>query len=160
MRIFKSIVIVLLSLAITLVSGCGRNLQPLTNSDKLCEEVLTYLDTDDVDGLKSLFCEKTIKETPNLDEQIEAAMECYEGKTVSHGNILGTESDSVDNGVTTVHYIGPHITRIETDSGRKYNIKIYSYLIYAKDTTMVGISEIDIYDENNDIVCVIGDNFT
>ncbi len=32
--------------------------------------------------------------------------------------------------------------------------------LLQEDTTMEGISEIDIYDENDDIVCVIGDNFT
>jgi hypothetical protein len=155
MKILKSAVLIFFALMIVFTSSCGRNLKPLTDFDQMCEEVLTYLDTDDVEGLKSMFCEKTIKETPDLDEQIEAAMEFYEGKTVSHGNILGVESDSVDNGVTTEHYIGPHITRIETDSGDKYDIVICSYLIYSKDTTKEGITEIDIYNEDK-MKCTIG----
>jgi len=81
----------------------------------MSEKVLKYLDNDDAEELKSMFCEKTISLTPDLDEKIEAAMDFYEGKTVSHGNILGSEGETVDNGVTTKLDMEPHITDIKVD---------------------------------------------
>jgi len=158
MKIIKSAAIFFIALTIVFAGSCGRNFIISKSNRPMSEKVLKYLDTDDVEGLKSMFCEKTIAQTPDLDEQIEAAMDFYEGKTVSHGSILGTGGESVDNGVTTKLDMNPHITDIETDAGEKYHIKLYSYVIYTKDTTMEGISEIDIYAENN-TVCVIGKNF-
>jgi len=158
MKIIKSAAFIFLALTIVFAGSCGRNFITTRDSKPMSEKVLKYLDTDDVEGLKSMFCEKTISETPDLDEQIEAAMDFYKGKTVSYRGILGTEGESVDNGVTTKLRMNPHITDIETDAGEKYHIKIYAYIIYMKDTTMEGISEIDIYAEN-DTVCTIGNNF-
>jgi len=155
MKIIKSAAFVFLAVTIVLTGSCGRNFIMTRDSKPMSEEVLKYLDTDDVEGLKSMFCEKTIALIPDLDEQIEAAMDFYKGKTVSYRGILGSEGESVENGITTKLDINPHITDIETDAGGKYHIKIYAYIIYTKDTTMEGISEIDIYTED-DTVCVIG----
>ena len=158
MRIIKRMVFIFLAVTIVFSGSCGRNSIVTRDSKPMSEKVLKYLDTDDVEGLKRMFCEKTIAQTPDLDEQIEAAMEFYEGKTVSHGNTLGSEGESVDNGVTTKLDMEPHITDIKTDAGGKYNIMIYSYLVYAEDPSKEGISEIDIYTEN-DTICTIGYNF-
>ena len=155
MRIIKRMVFIFLAVTIVFSGSCGRNSIVTRDSKPMSEKVLKYLDTDDVEGLKRMFCEKTIAQTPDLDEQIEAAMEFYEGKTVSHGNTLGSEGESVDNGVTTKLDMDPHITDIKTDAGGRYNIRIYSYVIYTKDTTMEGISQIDIYAEDK-TVCTIG----
>ncbi len=80
MRIIKSTTLIFIAVTIVFAGSCGRNSITSRDSKPMSEKVLKYLDTDDVEGLKSMFSEKTIAQTPDLDEKIEVAMHIYIGR--------------------------------------------------------------------------------
>jgi len=72
MKIIKRTAFILLALTIIFAGSCGRN-YIISRSDKpMSEKVLKYLDNDDVERLKSMFCNIT-KSSPDFDEQINIA---------------------------------------------------------------------------------------
>ena len=80
----KCVLVVLILFLIISVSGCvpsGYVSEDL-ESYKQAREILRCLDEEDVEGLKSMFCER-VASTHDLDEEITAAMEFYQGKSTS-----------------------------------------------------------------------------
>lgn len=120
------------------------------------KELLQYLSDNDAEGLKGMFC-NTTKSSPDLDDQIQEAMEFFEGKIESHDSLVGISGggQSIDDGKTTKLDICPHITNIKTDAGKTYEILFYSYLVRVDDENRVGISEIDITSSDGE-KCVVG----
>lgn len=138
--------------------GCSEAQLKVIASDKIakenCEAILNSLDTGDKEGLKNLFCNK-VKSSAELDTQIDAAMEFYDGKTVSYDTILGAGSGSNRNGKIVRKTNNPNIIDIVTDTNKKYDIKFYMYIVCSEDEDKVGISEISIKsDEGKE--CIIG----
>ncbi len=133
-----------------LLSSCTTT----ESSRNLGEEVLECFDTDDIDGLKELFCSATLARTKDIEEQIQDAFDFYEGKSITYGSITAPEERSIRKGRVVKVNANPFILDIETDEGKKYDIKIYAYTINAEHPDFVGISEINVYirDENDDLV--------
>lgn len=104
----KVISLVLIIFCCTLLGGGNNRLNdgfklPIhqeTNNelDFLVDNVINCFDEEDCEGLKKLFCQQTLEKTPDLDKQIELAMEFYEGKSISHGAVIGNEGVTMDNG--------------------------------------------------------------
>jgi hypothetical protein len=148
-------VILPMIMCINIFTGCDMTVISDQNT-AISEEVLRCLDEDNAEELKSMFCPKILNEVTDLDDQIKNAMEFYDGKTISHGNILGTSGRSVRGGEIIISDANPYICDIITDANKKYNIKIDSYTIYAEDVSRVGISEILIRTSDG-LECKIGD---
>lgn len=133
-----------------LLSGCTF----VESSRNLGEDVLKCFDNDDVSGLKELFCSATVARNEDIEEQIKDAFDFYEGKSTTYGSITAPEERSIRNGRVVKINSNPFILDIETDEGKKYDIKIYAYTINEEHPDFVGISEINIYtrDENDNVV--------
>lgn len=157
-KVVKRISIIFLFASMTFIfTGCFKG--SFINSDKIakqqCEAVLEYLDNDDVEGLKSMFCNKTVSSL-DLDEQIQDAMNVFEGKTISYQALTSIGGRSYENGQITRLDITPSIINIVTDTDKEYEITFYSYLICVDDRDKEGISKISIKFENGQ-ECIIGE---
>lgn len=157
-KILKIIFFIIILTTISFIfTGCFEG--KYINSNKIekeqCEAILQYLDNDDVEGLKSMFCNK-VESSTELDTQIQDAMDFFEGKTISYDTVLGAGGGSYKDGKIDWKDIHPHITEIVTDANKKYDIKFYSYIICESDKDKVGISEISIKSENDE-ECIIGE---
>ncbi len=121
----------------------------------MAKSVLKCFGNDDVEGLKSLFCEEILSNINNLDEQIEKVFDFYDGKSVSYGFINSPSQKSVRNGKTVSLKNNPLISYIKTDSGKEYAIKVYMYCINVSYPEKVGISKISVYTYNNEYELVL-----
>ena len=139
------LVIVALSFVLSL-SGCNgsRSVNTRKASHDQAKEILRCLDEDDAEGLKSLFCEK-VASSHDLDKEIAEAMDFYEGKSVSFGNIVVGGGDSMRDGEFVDIHLGYSIREIETDADTMYEIVTHSYLVYKKDPTCIGMTYLAIY---------------
>ncbi|MBQ5317879.1 MAG: DUF5104 domain-containing protein [Oscillospiraceae bacterium] len=160
----KVISLVLIFFCCTLLGGCNNRLndefkspihQETNNESNLVDNVINCFDEEDSEGLKKLFCQQTLEKTPDLDKQIESAMEFYEGKSVSHGAVIGNEGVTMDNGQVIRKDYNPQIPDLITDTEKKYYIVISSYVINTKYPEKVGVSKIKILSE--DAVVEIGE---
>ena len=135
-------------------SGCIFSTGP--SATEMAKSALECFDNDDVEGLKSLFCEEVLSDVDDLDEQIEEAFELYEGKCVKRGGISNPSSKSYRDGKIVLYNVSPLISDIETDEGKKYDLKLYTYTINEKYLQREGIYAIDLYmyDENGECYLV------
>ena len=147
MKIYKKILIILLATCLLLGTGCVN----LENEEKQhCKEVIRCLSEDDTEGLKNMFCVET-QNSKDLDEQIEAGMEFFDGKVLSYNEPICSGGESVTNGKIVEHDYGGDIMKIKTDTGKIYSLMVYEYLVNEDNPDIVGISEIDIYDEDGNV---------
>lgn len=143
-----------------LFSGCFFLEYSGPSATEMAKSALLCFDNNDVEGLKSLFCEEILSDVDNLDKQIEEAFELYEGKCVNRGGISNPSSKSYRDGKIVLYNVSPLISDIETDEGKKYDLKLYTYTINEKYPQREGIYAIDLYmyDENGEcsLVAEIG----
>lgn len=143
----KNLVICILGLFIMLtIASCNSpSINQRKASHDQAKEILRCLDEDDAEGLKSLFCEK-VASSHDLDKEIAEAMDFYEGKSVSFGNIVVRGGDSLRDGEWTDIHIGYLIEKIQTDTDKnEYKINTHSYLINKDNPTCIGITYLHIY---------------
>lgn len=136
----------------------------------LSVEVVNAFSEHDIDGLTALLCAKTL-EIENIDEQIEAATNFFEGMA-TNGKVETRDGSNLYDGrhsyrtsvgdyevVENYEPIHTSITvfieNIETDSDHIYTIEYYSFLLDADDGSE-GVSQIIITDEDG-IERVIGE---
>lgn len=143
-----TIMLLLVSIVFTF-TGCEKYINSGEIAKQVSEKIIQSLDNDDVEGLKSVLCER-IRSNRQLDGQIKEAMDFFEGKTNSYGPILTGGGRSVDDGKTTLLDICPHIANIVTDTDKKYEILFYSYIVYAEHPEKEGVSEITIWNPDGD----------
>jgi len=141
MKYIASVVICII--AIITMTSC-KSVPKEMGVNEYSKEVLRCFDEEDVDGLKSLFCEE-IQNTHNLDEDIKNALDIYQGKTISYKIIGGTGGETVENGKIVLKDENIQIGEIKTDTGNEYVIVIYSYVINEEYPNRIGISAIDIF---------------
>jgi len=152
------LVIVALSFVLSL-SGCNdsRSVNTRKASHDQAKEILRCLDEDDVEGLKSLFCEK-VATSHDLDKEIAAAMDFYEGKSVSFGNIVVSGGDSMRDGEFVDIHIEYSIDNLETDEAMQYTIVTASYLVYKENPQCIGITYMKIIDADTETEFQIGEH--
>jgi hypothetical protein len=122
---------------------------------ELAYKVITALSNNDIDGVKSVLCGKTL-DKGDINEQIQSGMEFFEGKATM-GKVEGkskvydgkhdydttvSDDEIVINNEPTCTYITVYNENIETDSGKIYSMEFYAYLLYTDDKTYEGISQI------------------
>lgn len=122
-----------------------------------CEEIMDYLSNNDEEELKKMFCKRTA-EGGLFEIEIEKAMEFFQGEVISHDSLVGKTGGGhfAKNGKVMKLDIRPHISNIETDTDKTYDIRFYSYLIYEEDEDVVGISQLTITDIDTDEKFTVG----
>ncbi|SHO51614.1 DUF5104 domain-containing protein [Anaerocolumna xylanovorans] len=124
-------------------------------------KVINAFSENDIDGLKSMFCAKTL-EIADIDEQIQKGFDFFEGKATM-GKVEGenivydgnhdydtsvSENEIVKNNEPTQTSITVLNENIETDAGKVYKIEFYAYLLHAENETYKGISQIVIISDD------------
>lgn len=153
LKVFHSIFTTIITF--TFFAGCSSNIfQGKTYYAKqTAEKILQCLDDDDTNGLKNLLSEET-QSLSDIDTQIQAAIEFYQGKTVSHGNI--GVSDSVRHGDINWVAVYPHIQSIKTSDNKKYDIVFSSFYENTQHSSKIGMYRLKIInDEGNE--CIVGE---
>ena len=151
----KFIIFFFVLLFILLIVSCDDNSNDV--SKEKSNELLSYLENNNAEGIKSMFCE-IIRSTGQLDEQIEVALEFFEGEIISYDDLIRTtnRSQSRERGIITLLSIRPYIKNVETTTDKVYEIWFNADIINVDNESRVGISELRIKDANNN-ECVIGD---
>lgn len=130
-----------------ILTGCAEHYNTKKISEDKSKKILNYLQDEDSEGLKKMFCQK-VKNTEDLDSQIEDAFDFFDGKVISHDNILSNESQTVKKGEVTYLYISPRIENIKTDSTKTYNIYVCYYVVNINNKDLEGLSKIIIEDNS------------
>lgn len=156
----KKTIPAVLTIVLVIFSLTGCSLEGLTNpeiqGEKKSKELLQYLSENDAEGLKSMFCAIT-QSSDAFDKQRQEAIDFFEGEITSdEPHILVNNGRAVDDGKTTRLDIAPHITGIETDASKTYEIIFSSYLINTEYEDKVGISELSI-ESDDGAKCVVGE---
>ena len=144
---------------VCILPGCGFNNKP-TESQKISDEksieIVRCFDEKDVNGLKSLFCDK-VQTTYNLDDEIQTAFDFYEGKSESYDLNYGGTAGGWDDGECIDEHISPKIENLKTSAGNTYRIPYHEYVIYKENPKCVGITYIRIYNETTKEMVQIGE---
>ena len=159
--------IVMLILSTSLFTGCFSKTyysvngveQKYRSDDSaakgLIVEVLRCFDEEDSESLKRLFCDETLAR-PTIDDEIQAAMEFYQGKSISHGLVSsGSGGKTIAGGITRLD-AAPYIDGIKTDANGTYRLGCFTNFVYAKDRDREGIVYISITPENGE-KCLVGE---
>lgn len=128
---------------------------------ELSHKVVTALSENDIDGLKSMFCGKTL-DIVDINEQVQNGLNFFEGKATM-GKVEGknivydgnhdfhttvSDDEIVKNYEPTRTSISVFNENIETNSGKIYSMEFYAYLLYTGDESFEGISQITIISED------------
>lgn len=121
-------------------------------AEKTMLAVLKCFDERDKETLKSMFSEEA-QLSYNLDEEIDIAMDFYEGKSVSHDKVqneIGNSRSKKDENNMPMGYayksIITQIRNIITDNNKNYMIEMIYTLVDEEDEKSIGISSIIISD--------------
>ena len=151
-------IIILLLIILSSFTGC-MFVKDKTKSESYDKsiEILRCFDEKDTEGLRSFFCQHS-QDTDSINDEIEAAFEFYEGKSVSfefayNGGVAGKWRD----GKAVDEHITPEIRSIVTDTDNKYLIFYHEYLTYTADEKCVGVTYMLIFNEETDEKLQIGD---
>ena len=122
---------------------------------KQAEIILECLKTGEKEELKALFCER-VKNTHNLDKEIQEAIDFIDGEIVEDGKWIGMSEGgkSVDEGVVVKLDIHPSIIDLKTDNQNTYSIFFDTYLVYNDKKENVGITYIIISDEKDNQILI------
>ncbi len=146
----------LLFLTVFFMTSCGMVDENKQASNEKSEEIIRCFDENDIEGLKQLFCQNS-QANYNLDEEIKAAFDLYEGTSESYNLHYGGSAGSWRNGECKDEHITPQIRNLKTDSENIYLICYHEYLIY-KEEQCVGITYIRIFDESTGEMVQIGEH--
>ncbi len=129
--------------------------ETVEKSSVYADTILDALKTGKTINLSNMFCEK-VKLSHNVDEEIAEAIEFIDGEIVNEGELSGVSESgsSWRNGEKIESYINPRIKQIETDSGKKYNISFFAYIIYENDSSYIGITRIMIRADNDEVYMI------
>ncbi len=94
------------------------------------KEVLRCLNEEDVDGFKELFSDYAISQMDDLDEQIQAAMEIFDGKAISYEHVHSGRAGHVAYGYYKEKSLGIKIENVVTDTGKSYNVYFSVWDVY------------------------------
>lgn len=136
---------------------------------ELSHKVISAFSENDIAGLKSMFCKRTL-DISDINEQLQTAIEFFEGKATL-GMVEGeslvydrdhdytttvNEKETIKNNEAIRTSISVYNENIETDAGRIYSLEFYANLLFSEDKASEGISQIIITDEDG-VQQVIGE---
>lgn len=150
----KIVILILIIFIVPILYGCDKFINADKVGIKTCDKIINYLENGDNEGLKKMFCNKTLA-NENIDKQIQEAIDLFKGKIISYDIKSGACSESFREGKRDYLFISPSIKNIVTDKNNKYQIKFYTYIVCAEDSDKEGISEISIESDSGE-ECIIG----
>ena len=154
-KLFISLLVIAL---IFTISGCGTydGYNPTRTGYQQAESILRCFDEEDSESLKAMFCER-VASYHDLDQEIKAAMELFDGQTISHRRIQVGGGEAYDDGELTDGHIWYSIWEIKTDADRNYSIATHSYLVYKRSPRCIGITYLTLVDDDTGEKVKIGE---
>ena len=142
----KQILAIIMILNVMLFRGCSE-----TDNDKpekvfsstapqiMFDKIIPTLDNKNSEELKSLFSQKALAKTPNIDEQITALFDLYQGKFVSNSHFdSGASTGHSEWGLWVYLFINPTIRELVTDKA-VYTLRFYAVSANDDDPNDVGL---------------------
>lgn len=125
-------------------------------AELLAVQLIDNIENEDNNSIKEMFCQKS-QESETLDEEIAELFNIITSDIDSYEDISCNSGQTYSEGVLTRQQITVFIDEVKT-SNDTYNIVFYVLNVNADDESLVGISEIDIYDSDTGFLCCkIGD---
>ena len=134
--------------------------KPRKEANDLFEEFLVALENNDNSAIKSMFAEDLINSNDNIDEEIQNAVDFFEGKVVSY-DYVGTpgSGESYREGELVYACIGnAHTKRIVTDVDT-YRLSLSAIIINKTKPTQEGIWRIWIGRSDDEQIIIGSDDF-
>ena len=159
-RYIRIVLIPVILICILALSACEHSKPALAyRAGQINDSVKNCIEYKKTEELKEVFCEKLLDNYNNLDEDIERFYEFVEGDIVSFGKTMYGELGSKRDGEYTQYSFSHHIRKVISSTGKEYRMIIYSISVWKDEPERVGVSEIDIIDEETDKECSIGDYY-
>lgn len=110
-------------------------------ADQMMENIAIALDNGDVDALKNLFSKTALEEATDIDQQIYALLNFYQGKMQSYKGDASSSTSTEYGEDTEKQLIGQYLLTTDKES---YRI-IYDYNVIDKDNPDAeGLSQLEI----------------
>lgn len=110
-------------------------------ADQMMEDIATALDAGDADGLKSLFSKTALEEATDIDQQISALLNFYQGKKQSFEGDASSSTHTKYGEDIEKQFIGQYLLITDNESYRV----IYDYKVIDKDNPDAeGLSQLEI----------------
>ncbi|MBD5145757.1 MAG: DUF5104 domain-containing protein [Ruminococcus sp.] len=155
----KHFLIILLITAI-ITGGCTNNSyeSPSKIAQQYSDDILYCFDNNDIQKLKTLFCE-SISQSHDLENEIQTAFEFFDGNIVSKGKGIGMSEGGVlrENGKVSKLTVHPNLLYITTDTGAEYSIYFCAYLVYENHSENIGITYINVFNSDNEKISIGAD---
>lgn len=161
MKIFKCALSVILICAVCCsLSSCNyihKKLAPYAGTaEKMRNSVMDGFTNQNIEVLKDLFCDE-IKNTHDLDEEIQAAFEFIQGNIVSYDlSMYGPSGEEVRDGKVVSKDRSINVEKIITDLDNEYKICFGYYLVNDEHEDRIGITFITIRDIKSNETMSIG----
>lgn len=149
----------LIGSVVEIFQAIGESNSQSREADRISQSVIECFVDEDEKELKKLFCEK-IAGKYTLDKEIQNAFDYIDGEIISYNVYSDPIGGSAwDDGVQTRLDVKPWIREIKTDTGGEYTIAAHGYLVYEKGGEYIGLTYINIRDENRGPteICTIGE---
>ena len=154
--IFGTIITCIVSFIIYVnLSGAYINVHKLQLSES--EKLIEYLKASDSESVKSMFCERTICNCENIDEQISELIAVFGGKIDSYGEIKGGgEEQYTEKGKITRLSYDVTINDVVLKNGQKCDISFLSNPVSDDYPEYKGIEIIGVHFEDSSMDYYIG----
>ena len=137
------------------LSGIYVNVHKLQLSES--EKLIEYLKASDSESVKSMFCERTICNCENIDEQISELIAVFGGKIDSYGEITGGgEEQYTEKGKITRLSYDVTINDVVLKNGQKCDIGFLSNPVSDDYPEYKGIEIIGVHFEDSSMDYYIG----
>ncbi len=141
--IFSSFMIFCLTACASVINELKDSIENEKHAKELSEEVVEYINNDDVEGMKELFCEY-YQNNFELEEEIEEFFDSIDGKIISYEFEYSGEIGSIRDGKWTKQSSLIDLDNIKTDSDNEYHIFISEYLVYKEDKMKEGVFDFEL----------------
>ena len=153
-RVLKKIICILLIFSIFGIGGCifdhnRRTVSSIKDTARdVNERMLHAIEYKNADELKELFSEKLIESDKNLDEEIAAAFDFFQGNIISKNAVMFDEEGAKDDGVWTRYFVYGDNRNIITDDDKEYVIITSHVVVYDSKPERIGLAKILIKDSD------------
>lgn len=152
-KFMKVMTLILLSTIVLLLSSCKaieKKLAPYAGTaEKMRNSVMDGFTNKNTELLKELFCDK-VKDTHDLDEEIQATFEFIKGNIISYDlSMYGPSGEEVRDGKVVLKDRSINVDKVITDLDNEYKIAFNYYLVNEEHKDMIGITFITITDKKS-----------
>lgn len=146
----KKYIFIITILMLTALIQCSFS-SDIEVSESLAMQLIDNINNEDNNSIKEMFCQKS-RESETLDEEIDKLFDIITSDIDSYEDISCNSGETYSKGVLTRQQITIFINKAKT-SNDTYNIVFFVLNVNADDESLVGISEIDIYDSDTGFLC-------